>query len=378
MNKVVCSFQGAFGPPTCGHLEAMNLFAKQVLNDYKDASEIIMLFMPTGGSGSKKHLQPTQDSRLEVLNIFCDILKKRFHTNRNVSFIASDIEIKRYNDGNKNTSTCITIDDLKLNYPRHEILLAMGYDNMLQLPYWANIETYKENVKKIYVSFRQLTEEEERKTANFKVGENILRFETSIPRWGPRMLDAVNDKFSNSTKSIQDAGTIENAQTQMDSLLESQTTVQSIQSRSISSAQFLKQNSPIILDLPRYNVDLPNITIIGKPKTDGKLYIPATSSSMMRYYIWKYITNENKQNIQQIKTKILNIMFGKYKKGLTTQKLNLAFNTTITNYTSGKKDGWFTEPNDDGYDKKYTSLLPEKKTKKKVVKPKKKTRKKKR
>jgi nicotinic acid mononucleotide adenylyltransferase len=376
MNKVVCSFQGAFGPPTCGHLEAMNLFAKQVLNDYKDALEIIMLFMPTGGSGSKKHLQPTQDSRLEVLRIFCYILKNRFHTNRNVSFIASDIEIKRYESGIVDTSTYRTINDLKLNYPRHEILLAMGYDNMLQLPYWANIETYKENVTTIYVSFRQLTEEEERKTANFKVGENILRFETSIPRWGPRMLDAVNDKFSNGTKSIQDAGTIENAQTQMDSLLESQTTVQSIQSRSISSTLFLKQDSPIILDSPTYNVKLPNITIIGKPKEKGKLYIPATSSSMMRYYIWEYITNENKQNIQQIKKKILNIMFGKYKKGLTTENLNLAFNITIDNYILGKDEKWFTKPNDDGYDKKYKSLLPEKKTKKKGVKPRNQTRKK--
>jgi hypothetical protein len=31
VEKVVCSFQGAFGPPTCGHLEAMNLFAKQIV-----------------------------------------------------------------------------------------------------------------------------------------------------------------------------------------------------------------------------------------------------------------------------------------------------------------------------------------------------------
>ena len=43
----------------------------------------------------------------------------------------------------------------------------------------------------------------------------------------------------------------------MNSLLESGTTVQSIQPRSISSTEFVKENSPITL--VSYDVNLPNI-----------------------------------------------------------------------------------------------------------------------
>jgi len=68
MHKYVFSFQGAFGPPTYGHYVSMREFTKRVLHDYSaSAEEIIMLFMPTSQSSSKKHLISTQEDRYLIL-----------------------------------------------------------------------------------------------------------------------------------------------------------------------------------------------------------------------------------------------------------------------------------------------------------------------
>jgi len=88
--KVIFSFQGAFGPPTWGHCVSMFLFANNVLDNYPN-SDITMLFMPTGGSSNKKHLEPTQNIRLAVLKIFCDFL--HLFTFQMPIFIINKIEI---------------------------------------------------------------------------------------------------------------------------------------------------------------------------------------------------------------------------------------------------------------------------------------------
>jgi hypothetical protein len=52
------------------------MFANKILADYP-TSKILMLFMPTASSVSKPHLEPTQQNRIDVLNTFCEVLKKK-------------------------------------------------------------------------------------------------------------------------------------------------------------------------------------------------------------------------------------------------------------------------------------------------------------
>jgi hypothetical protein len=73
--QVVNSYQGAFGPPTLGHYEAMLAAARTTLKNYGGA-KILMLFMPTAASSSKTHLLHTQKERIESLNVYCKMLKK--------------------------------------------------------------------------------------------------------------------------------------------------------------------------------------------------------------------------------------------------------------------------------------------------------------
>jgi nicotinic acid mononucleotide adenylyltransferase len=139
------------------------------------------MFMPTAVSSSKPHLIDTQDSRLEILKIFCQLLKEEETLKDNrITFEASEIEYELYKEPHqKSTATILTIDKLKKNYQNSTLCIGMGYDNMMQLPYWTNIEKYVDNVAKIYVGYRKLTNEEEGKTELFNIGNNgtNLRFE---------------------------------------------------------------------------------------------------------------------------------------------------------------------------------------------------------
>ena len=98
--NLIFSYQGAFGPPTYGHYQSM-LFFSRMIQEYIEDKEynVTMLFMPTAISGSKKHLQPTQDLRIETLKIFCEKLGREFNDPRfsfdelinNLLFDADDI-----------------------------------------------------------------------------------------------------------------------------------------------------------------------------------------------------------------------------------------------------------------------------------------------
>jgi nicotinic acid mononucleotide adenylyltransferase len=269
VENVVFSFQGAFGPPTFGHYISMKLFAEQVLKDYPRAKNIEMLFMPTAASSSKPHLIETQISRLEILKIFCDLLKKEeTFKDKMIDFEASEIEYDLYKEqepDKKSTATILTIDKLNDNlindYPNttnNALCIGMGYDNMMQLPYWQGIDQYKDKVAKIYVGYRNLTEEEEGKTKLFNIGSTQLRFETALPSWKQE-----ETEIQTKTKEV--------------------------------------TNEPLT-----YSAKLPDIVIVGE--NNDKSEIPPTSSSMMRHFIYKYINNENDKESSM--NKIKKIMFG--------------------------------------------------------------------
>jgi len=237
-------------------------------------------------------------------------------------------------------NTIVTIERLKELYPNDILLLGMGYDNMLQLPYWKDVSKYKDYITSIYVSFRQLTPQELKKTTNFRLDRTNtnLRFETNIPSWNEtQMINAVNGNFYIDAEFLSDVSSLEDAQEKMNILVKQQT-----------SGQDKIRPRPIT-----YNVELPTIIIVGQFDEDienGPSKIPPTSSSMMRYYIWKYITEgETSEN----KEKILNIMFSNTPR---TEKEEEAFLTTIENYKLGMST-WFSQPVDDDYDNKYNVLL---------------------
>ena len=66
---VVNSYQGAFGPPTHGHYEAMLFAARKTIEENPD-KQILMLYMPTAESSSKPHLKLTQTERIDALSEF--------------------------------------------------------------------------------------------------------------------------------------------------------------------------------------------------------------------------------------------------------------------------------------------------------------------
>ena len=130
---IIVSYQGAFGPPTLGHFETMRLLALYALNENPDCY-IRMLFMPTAASSSKIHLLPTQENRIEILNFFCKKLNYIFKEFP-IKFEASRIEYELYKKHNS-TDTCFTVNHFVKTQPSSKLILAMGQDNILQLPFW--------------------------------------------------------------------------------------------------------------------------------------------------------------------------------------------------------------------------------------------------
>ena len=140
--KLFFSFQGAFGPPTYGHYQSMETFITKVKADYP-AHDYSFLFMPTARSGSKLHLEPTQRNRIDILEEFSSRLK----TEHEVRVEASTIEYGIYKDSNV-TDTIYTINKIKEVNPEAVIVLGMGQDNVLRLPFWKDIREYNKEVNK--------------------------------------------------------------------------------------------------------------------------------------------------------------------------------------------------------------------------------------
>lgn len=159
---VVNSYQGAYGPPTQGHYQAMMFSAREHIRRYPEG-RIVMVYMPTAKSSSKPHLQPTQEIRIQILNQYCRKLQDTFALegilDNRILFIASRLEYELANEG-KSTSTINTIMALKTL--GCDVTLTMGLDNLFDLPYWERVTEYKDILANpaIYVPRRFISEEE--------------------------------------------------------------------------------------------------------------------------------------------------------------------------------------------------------------------------
>ena len=272
--QLIFSYQGAFGPPTYGHYKAMDAFAEKINEKYNEDYNIQMLFMPTAKSGSKKHLEPTQISRINILNLFCKKLKIKYP---NIDFEASKTEYELNPIQKGNTSTIHTIQKIannsNINIPTNKpnkLILGMGMDNMFQLPYWKNVEDFHKKVSEIYIVPRKLTQSEEDNTHEFIINDEgeKHRFEKILP-WNIKK-EIINKRFGIETYSKNDSNEHYNKGTNIAEL------------------------SKII------KMKLPNIIVIDK-------IIPSTSSSMLRHYLSLY----NEPNKDEIRRNINKIIFGK-------------------------------------------------------------------
>lgn len=199
---VVNSYQGAFGPPTLGHYQAMNMAAKQTLED--NSGNILMLFMPTAASSSKKHLAVTQGARIDALTLFCAGLKKDFPDPR-IRFEASSLEYEIYTKTGK-TATIFTIDALTELYKPAKIALTMGLDNLYDLPFWERAGEYATKLTAgVYVAMRDTTSEDiantiEAKNLKFSEDKWRLRF-NKFASWNSKKSTPLEAK-SNELTSI--------------------------------------------------------------------------------------------------------------------------------------------------------------------------------
>jgi len=321
---IVFSYQGAFGPPTYGHYVAMKLMALQVCKDYPIASKITMLFMPTPGGSSKKHLNPTRDIRIEVLTKFCELLAfepeiteindERTRLVFKPSKIEYDIAgpVGNKNENDKSVATISTIEKLEKIEPKPLILIGMGYDNMRQLPYWKSVSEYNKKVARIYVVYRELSEDEENQTALFSIKEKkgevekevVLSFDTTVPDWA----------------NLTYVGKIFNLNLSEDDKKLSTKELVLIINAKMQEIKVTQKESHIAIPT---SLELPTIVTIGRVEVvdehgnvSYKSAIPPTSSSMLRYFILKNSTfndsgsegldGPKNKNIQ----KIQNIMFG--------------------------------------------------------------------
>jgi len=170
---VVVSYQGAFGPPTLGHYEAMKYAAQKALEEYPGKS-IHMLFMPTAKSSAKPHLEPTKEERIQALTEFCSKLKGEM-SDAPITFEASTMEYA-ITDEKKSTATIHTLRALKAKYSSSEIVLAMGLDNLFDLPFWEESQNYPSYTKKVYVLSRTVTPEDQTKTLQISLNGIPLTF----------------------------------------------------------------------------------------------------------------------------------------------------------------------------------------------------------
>ena len=180
---IVNSYQGAFGPPTKGHYEAM-LFAARKTIEMNPGKEILMLYMPTAESSSKPHLKLTQEERIKALTEFCTKLKTEISYDK-INFEASRIEYEIFKT-KKSTATIHTLRALKAIYPTSTIIMTMGLDNLFDLPFWGDVEKYSLYTKDIYVLSRHVTAEDELKLVNIPVNGRVLKFH-KFASWDTRL-----------------------------------------------------------------------------------------------------------------------------------------------------------------------------------------------
>ena len=165
-DPVVCTYQGAFGPPHLGHQGAAARIGEKLLELYP-GRPITVLFMPTSNVSSKQSLSKkiasgttgsnaspyiSEQERKTILDKYSSVLNTEFE-GRGVTFETSEIE---YELGpSKGTATIHTLRKLKEAYPDATLVLAMGRDNGVQFPWWAEVQNYDALIDKILVVDRQ-------------------------------------------------------------------------------------------------------------------------------------------------------------------------------------------------------------------------------
>ena len=337
-NDVLFSYQGSFGPPTYGHYKSMLAFAEQLSTEY--TGNIKMFFMMSPG-GSKKHLFPTIESRKAVLQEFCDALKLAIENNtkiinKKITFHVGDQEIIIAENQNKSVGTIETINVLikktkSEEYKNYNICLGMGLDNAYQLPYWANIDEYENKVHKIYVVPRNPTNEDIEKTRMFRVVNEDksvaeMRFDVTVP-WK-------NDTFlkcflSEHFLSEYEKNKIDIKEVNKEMLIDSLTAVNNEK------------------NLFEFYQALPPVVVINNSQ------IPPTSSSMMRYFIYIYLSpDKNEQKKTDILEKIQKLMFGP---NITEDQKGLVENT-IKNYETKEIFDNNNNPENKNYETEYSSI----------------------
>ena len=173
---VTIIYLGAFAPAHGGHIECAELFISQAKRDYA-GHKINLVFMPTAKSGSKKHLEHTRKSRILALKNVCVNLMEKYP---NVRCIASTLEYDIY-DKNKDTSSIFTFLEMKHPFTG-KLIAAMGFDNMLQLPYWKRVEEYNGLLNGIYVVDRKISIEESGKVNPFQIQDgSYFEFQSVVP-----------------------------------------------------------------------------------------------------------------------------------------------------------------------------------------------------
>jgi nicotinic acid mononucleotide adenylyltransferase len=288
---VVFSYQGAFGPPTYGHYKSMEAFADNLTREFPN-NKILMLFMPTAG-GSKTHLLPTRSMRKNVLDMFCTMLTSK---NPNITFETSQIENEIFDAEvtKKKTATIYTINKLKAKYPTSTICLGMGLDNAYQLPYWEDIDKYVDLVHKIYVVPREPSKAELENTRMFIVentdGSTVkMQFDVTVPSWTKETFlkcffpsDHIETKGSVTKENLISKLTSDN-------------------NYGGEPYKFFQKLPPVV------ELTSEESAASASAASTPKLSIPATSSSMMRYFIGQYLQEIDTENNL---IKIQKLMFG--------------------------------------------------------------------
>jgi len=211
---VIASYQGAFGPPTKGHMQGADMAAAKILEDFPHASSITILWMLTpGGSDKKEHLSDTRAQRYAALGVYSSMLNEKY-TGRvrfEPSYIEVDIDGGLAKTPAKSVATIHTLRKLRELHPAARIVLIMGFDNLYNLPYWVDSEKYflpPLFVKDIYITYRQPDDKElptlreAKSSAGVPIplgnGANIL-FTSVAPGWAAgksiELFSSVIDNF---------------------------------------------------------------------------------------------------------------------------------------------------------------------------------------
>lgn len=255
--QIVNSYQGAFGPPTKGHYEAMLYATRKTMQEYPEKS-ILMLFMPTKQSGSKPHLALTQDERIQALKEFCSMLTKEINDSR-LTFEASTLEYEIFEKYNS-SATIYTLQKLKETYPDSTLVLTMGLDNLFDLPYWQEIENYNFYTNKIYVPLRNIEKEELAKLIPVDLKGLQINF-NKFASWSKIGKNIASLKYDDSDLKIKLEKLWTKPQSKPEKMMETKTL-----------KQLLESISFIMLEQPT-----------------------PTSSSLLRVALKKYYTENNKE-----------------------------------------------------------------------------------